>query len=80
MNVIYINQKEVYRQLESGIRCPVCGDRMEAVAHQGRWFLECTSCVTVFGGFPGTALGGFVDRKEAIEAFLSAIKRDRSQK
>ena len=59
MNIILIAQPEAYRQVESGIRCPVCGDRMEAINHHGKWFLECVSCVTVFGGFSGTASGGF---------------------
>lgn len=74
MNIILFDQPEAYRQVESGIRCPVCGDRMEAINHHGKWFLECVSCVTVFGGFSGTASGGFLSRREAIDAYLIAHK------
>ena len=74
MNIILFDQTEAYRQIESGLRCPVCGDLMEVVQHGGRWFLECQSCVTVFGGFSGTASGGFLSRQEAIEAYLCAYR------
>lgn len=77
MNVILFDQPEAYRQIEAGLRCPVCGDQMEAVQHGGRWFLECQSCVTVFGGFSGTASGGFLSRQEVIEAYLYACKTHR---
>lgn len=77
MNIILFDQSEAYRQIEAGLRCPVCGDQMEAVQHGGRWFLECQSCVTVFGGFSGTASGGFLSRQEVIEAYLYACKTHR---
>ena len=77
MNIILFDQPEAYRQIEAGLRCPVCGDQMEAVQHGGRWFLECQSCVTVFGGFSGTASGGFLSRQEVIEAYLYACKAHR---
>ena len=77
MNIILFDQPEAYRQIEAGLRCPVCGDQMEAVQHGGRWFLECQSCVTVFGGFSGTASGGFLSRQEVIEAYLHACKTHR---
>lgn len=74
MSLILMDQLAAYRQVESGLRCPVCGDHMEAVQHGGRWFLECQSCVTVFGGFSGTASGGFLSYPEAIEAYLCACR------
>lgn len=77
MNIILFDQPEAYRQIEAGLRCPVCGDQMEAVQHGGRWFSECQSCVTVFGGFSGTASGGFLSRQEVIEAYLYACKTHR---
>lgn len=74
MELILINQPEAYRQIEDGLRCPVCGERMETTTHNGHWFLECRECVTVFGGFSGTATGGFLSRREAVDAFLAACK------
>ena len=58
MNIILFDQTEAYRQIESGLRCPVCGDQMEVVQHGMRRILECQSSVTVLGGLAGTASGG----------------------
>lgn len=74
MKVILFDQPGAYRQIERGLRCRVCGEPMETVQRAGRWFLECQSCVTVFGGFSGTASGGFLNRPEAIEAYLCACR------
>lgn len=74
MKVILFDQPGAYRQIERGLRCRVCGEPMEAVQRTGRWFLECQSCVTVFGGFSGTASGGFLSCPEAIEAYLCACR------
>lgn len=79
MQIIVIDQPEAFRQLEDGLRCPVCGERMEVTLHAGHWFLECTECVTVFGGFSGSVAGGFASRIEVVEAFLQAtLARKRS--
>ena len=65
MSLILMDQLAAYRQIESGLRCPVCGAPMEAVQRSDSWFLECQECVTVFGGF-----SGFPSRQEAVDAFL----------
>ena len=72
MNIILFDQPEAYRQIEAGLRCPVCGAPMEAVQRSDSWFLECQECVTVFGGFSGSKAGGFPSRQEAVDAFLLA--------
>lgn len=59
MSLIWMDQLAAYRQIESGLRCPVCGAPMEAVQRSDSWFLECQECVTVFGGFSGSKTGGF---------------------
>ncbi len=70
MSLIWMDQLAAYRQIESGLRCPVCGAPMEAVQRSDSWFLECQECVTVFGGFSGSKAGGFPSRQEAVDAFL----------
>lgn len=72
MSVVFLNQPAMYRQLEQGLRCPVCGAPMETVQRSDNWFLECQECVTVFGGFSGSKAGGFPNRQEAVDAFLVA--------
>lgn len=72
MSLIWMNQLAAYRQVEYGLRCPVCGAPMEAVQRFDSWFLECQECVTVFGGFSGSKAGGFPSRQEAVDAFLLA--------
>ena len=74
MQIIVIDQPEVFRQLENGLRCPICGAPMESTVHNKRWFLECLECVTVFGGFSGSAAGGFDTHAELISSFLEARK------
>ncbi len=72
MNLILLNYSGLYRQMEYGLRCPVCGAPIEAVKRSANWFLECQECVTVFGGFSGSKAGGFPSRQEAVDAFLMA--------
>lgn len=74
MSLIWMDQLAAYRQVEYGLRCPVCGAPMEAVQRSDSWFLECQECVTVFGGFSGSKAGGFPSRQEAVDAFLLACK------
>lgn len=74
MDIIYINQWKAYRQVEAGIRCPLCGEEMEVIQHKGHWYLECKNCVTTFGSFIGCDSGGFDSRQEAVEAYLTACK------